>query len=223
MVTPAPGTPQNTRKAFSSAQLSAAVVFAILLTVLGGWAFVRFYLLPQSLPTVTLSQQEQLGLDRKLAYLGLTPEQASTDPRTAEPRPYSEEGASRVVEFTERELNSLIAQDPQWGSRVAIDLASDLVSLTALLPVPPDFPVMPGQNIRVTAGAELAFRDDRPVLVLKGVSVMGVPLPAAWLGNLKNVDLIQQFGNDPGFWQNFAAGIKAAEVRDGQLRVELHE
>jgi hypothetical protein len=52
---------------------------------------------------------------------------------------------------------------------------------------------------------------------------MGVPLPAAWLGNLKNVDLIQQFGNDPGFWQNFAAGIRAVEVRDGQLRVELHE
>jgi hypothetical protein len=29
-----------------------------LLTVLAGWALVRFYLLPQSLPVVSLSEQE---------------------------------------------------------------------------------------------------------------------------------------------------------------------
>jgi hypothetical protein len=223
MVAAQPATPGDSRKKFTGAQLSAIVVAAVLLTVFGGWAFVRFYLLPQSLQSVSLSQQEQAGLDRKLALLGLAPAGQGTVPETADPQPYSEAGASRVVEFSERELNGLLARDPEWGSRVAIDLSDDLVSLTALVPVPEDFPIMPGRNVRLNAGAEFAFRDDRPMLVLKGVSVMGVPLPNAWLGNMKNVDLIQEFGNDPGFWKSFAAGVAAVDVREGSLTVELRE
>jgi hypothetical protein len=164
-----------------------------------------------------------LGLDRKLALLGLTPAKSDADPATAEPQPYSEVGASRVVEFSERELNGLLAQDPDLGSRVAIDLWNDLVSLVALVPIPQDFPIMAGRNVRLNAGAEFAFSNDRPTLLLKGVSIMGVPLPNAWLGNLKNVDLIEEFGNDPGFWKSFAAGVAAVEVREGRLLLELQE
>ena len=35
----------------------------------------------------------------------------------------------------------------------------------------------------------MRYANGRPVMVLKGVSVWGVPLPNAWLGNLKNIDL----------------------------------
>ena len=52
---------------------------------------------------------------------------------------------------------------------------------------------------------------------------MGVPLPNAWLGNLKNVDLVEQFGNEPGFWHSFSAGVDLIEISDGQLRVRLKE
>ena len=218
-----PSTTKDDRRGFTGAQLTATAVVAILLTVLAGWAFVRFYLLPQSLQTVSLSQQEQLGLDRKLALLGLLPATTDHDPATADPQPYSEVGASRVVEFSERELNGLLAQDPAWRSRVAIDLSDDLVSLVALVPVPQGFPVMAGRNVRLNAGAEFAFNNDRPTLLLKGVSIMGVPLPNAWLGNLKNVDLIEEFGNDPGFWKSFADGVAAVEVREGRLLLELRE
>ena len=52
---------------------------------------------------------------------------------------------------------------------------------------------------------------------------MGVPLPNAWLGGLKNIDLIQEFGADPGFWKGFADGVAAIEVREGSLRIVLKE
>jgi hypothetical protein len=56
-----------------------------------------------------------------------------------------------------------------------------------------------GRTIRIDAGLELAFENNRPVVALRSVSVMGVPVPNAWLENLKNVDLVQQFGGDRGF------------------------
>ena len=139
------------------------------------------------------------------------------------PEPYSEEGANRAISFNEREINGLLANNTDLAKKLAIDFAEDLISLRLLLPVDPDFPVMGGKTIRVRAGAELAYRDNRPVVVLKGVSLMGVPLPNAWLGGLKNIDLMQEFGGDPGFWQSFGQGIEAIRVREGELYVKLRE
>jgi len=104
-----------------------------------------------------------------------------------------------------------------------VDFASDLVSVKLLIPLDQDFPIMGGKILKVRAGAELAFRNSRPVVILRGVSVMGVPLPNAWLGGLKNIDLIQEFGADPGFWKGFADGVAAIEVRDSSLRIVLKE
>ena len=59
--------------------------------------------------------------------------------------------------------------------------------------------------------------------MLKGVSVMGVPIPNAWLGGIKNVDLITEFGTDPGFWQAFSEGVEDIRVEDGRIKVKLKE
>ncbi|MHC4784260.1 MAG: hypothetical protein ACYTE0_14645 [Planctomycetota bacterium] len=70
---------------------------------------------------------------------------------------------------------------------------------------------------------ELRLVDSKPSAVLKGISVWGVPLPNAWIGNLKNVDLVQEFGEAEGFWQALNEGVKKIEVRDGRLLIELKE
>ena len=75
----------------------------------------------------------------------------------------------------------------------------------------------------MNAGLELKYGAGQPSVILRGVSVMGVPVPNAWLGGLKNVDLVEQFGGDPGFWQAFADGIDAIEIRDGALHMLLKE
>ena len=43
---------------------------------------------------------------------------------------------------------------------------------------------------------------------------MGVPIPNAWLGGLKNVDLVTEFGAEPGFWQPFSEGVEHIRVED---------
>jgi len=217
--------PRDSRSGFSGLQVAVMLLGTILLMAILGWWVVTRYVIPTELARVELTRQEQVELDRKLGYLGI--QRQPVDGREydirAVPEPYTEAGAPREIELSERELNSLFARDPELGSRIAIDLAPDLVSLTALVPVPEDFPIMPGKMVRVRAGTEFSFNGARPVLILKGVSIMGVPLPNAWLGNLKNIDLIADSGNEAGFWQAFADGVEYVQVEDGRLRVTLRE
>jgi len=97
------------------------------------------------------------------------------------------------------------------------------VSARLLVPVDPDFPVFGGKILRVKAGLELAYRHQRPVVKIRGVSIMGVPVPTAWLGGLKNVDLVKEFDHDQGFWHTFAAGVESITIREGELHIKLKE
>jgi hypothetical protein len=68
----------------------------------------------------------------------------------------------------------------------------------------------------------MRIAEGRPVVILKGVSLWGVPLPNAWLGYNKNIDLIKEYG-DRGFWKAFADGVEEIEVKEGKLRIKLKE
>ncbi len=126
-------------------------------------------------------------------------------------------------DMMKEELNALIGGNPDLARRVVIDLADGLASAKLLIPIPEDFPVMAGRNLRVHAGLELRLTDEhRPLVMIRGVSIMGVPIPNAWLGNLKHVDLVAESG-DAGFWKAFADGVEDLQVRDGELYIKLRE
>lgn len=69
----------------------------------------------------------------------------------------------------------------------------------------------------------LSLSNGKPIAILKGVSVWGVPLPNAWLGNMKNTNLIEEFGQAGGFWQAINDGVESIEVKEGTLRIKLKE
>jgi hypothetical protein len=50
--------------------------------------------------------------------------------------------------------------------------------------------------------------------------VWGVPIPSAYLGDIKNVDLINEFG-ESGFWKSFADGMNDLSVQDGSIQINL--
>lgn len=228
----ADSTPQPGKTGFSGSQVALIVLAAIFLTAgVCFWIF-RSYINPSEFTPVTLSSQEQSTLDSKLQTLGLNPRDLLPDAQRSDkldsegrlvPEKYEEDPAKRDVRMSEKELNAVIASSPDLARRFAIDLSDDLASAKMLIPVDPDFPVMGGKILRVNAGLELAYREDQPVVKLRGVSIMGVPVPNAWLGDLKNVDLVEQFGSDPGFWNSFSAGVKLIEIEDGQLHIKLKE
>ncbi|NNF96450.1 MAG: arginine N-succinyltransferase [Halobacteria archaeon] len=216
---------------FSTWQVATFVLLAILLTLgITVWAGYRT-LFPGEFTPVTLNAREQRILDEKLQHLeGLQgtaavkkKSRAASREATLEPEPYSEAGASREISLSEKELNALLATNTNLASRLAIDLSDDLASAKLLVPVDPSAPLLGGKTIKLTAGVEVRYAEGKPMVVLKGVSVWGVPLPNAWLGGMKNIDLVQEFGTDQGFWQAFAEGVEETEVKEGRLRIRLKE
>ena len=117
----------------------------------------------------------------------------------------------------------MLARNTDLAAKLAIDLSEDLASARLRLPLDEDLPFFGGKILKVSAGLEMSYRGQRPVVVLRGVSLWGVPIPNAWLGNMKNVDLVQEFGDHEGFWKSFADGIDEIKISDGQVRVRLKE
>ncbi|MBT8429972.1 MAG: arginine N-succinyltransferase [Gammaproteobacteria bacterium] len=209
------------------------VLATILVTMAVTFWIVRTYVYAKDFKPVELSVNEQHTLDAKLRALGYDPgpgagSQASpapseTDEQWLRSERYSEAGARREVRFSERELNAMVANNRDLAKKLALDLGDDLVSARLLVPVDQDFPFLGGKTLRVSTGVEMAFRDGKPVVVLKGVSIMGIPIPNAWLGGLKNIDLISEFGDRNGFWSAFADGVENIRVEEGQLKIQLKE
>lgn len=214
-------------RGFSGAQVALIVLASILATALLVFWLLRTFVFPPQFEPVALSEHETAVLEQKLARLDGGRTAVSPIPGRPEddmrPEPYREDDLSRTVVFSERELNGLIGRDPQLAERVAIDLSDKLISAKLLVPVDEDFPVMGGRILRIKTGLVFDYAGDRPVVKLKGVTLMGVPLPNAWLGGLKNVDLVAEFGTEEGFWKLFADGVADIQVREGELRVRLHE
>ncbi len=235
MESDAPQATETPRKAgISPVKVAVIVLVTVLVTLAGSYWFLRTFVFARDFRPVELSAREDRALDDKLRTLGIQADERRSEsgrPSNDEfdeqgalkPEPYSEVGAKREVGFNERELNALLARNTDLASKVAIDLSRDLVSVKMLLPMEPELPVLGGKTLRVNAGVEVAYFDGKPSVILKGVSLMGVPVPNAWLGGLKNVDLVAQFGGSPGFWQAFAEGVEDVRVEDGLVKVKLRE
>lgn len=199
----------------------------LLVVVLLAAVWVRHNLYASRFSPVSLRQEEQEVLEAKLALLREkepVPDKPPARSGTAlSPEPYSEEGASREIALTERELNALIANSPDVAESVAVDLSDDLISVKLVLPVDEGVPVLGGKRLRIQMGLTVRYEGGNPTIAIKGVSLGGIPMPNAWLGNLKNVNLLGEFGAGGGFWEIFSAGVHTIRVREGHLRITLKE
>ena len=198
---------ENNKKRGCLGTLGIILITCIVSVVVSVLA-VNYFLFPGKLNPVELSQNEESKLNSKLKKFGLPTLPSDNNTETAlQPEPYSEVGASREINFSEKELNAMLAKNTELADQIAIDLSENLASAKMVIPLDPDFPILGGKTLKVNTGTELSYANGRPTVVLKGVKVWGVPIPNAWLGNLKNVDLIKEFGGDEGFWKSFADGV----------------
>ncbi len=233
---------QKPAKKFGCLQVFGIVLLTVLVTAAITLWVAKIYIFPSQFKPVTLSAQEEQQLTVKLDNLGFSQDTAlpkSGSPQkeagheaakekedlnaVLKPEAYSEKGASREILFTERELNAMIAKNTDLATKLAVDMANDLISARLRIPMDQDFPMFGGKTLRAAAGLELAYRNGQPVVILKGVKLMGVPVPNAWLGGFKNIDLVQEFGGDESFWKLFSDGVESIETQDGQLKVTLKE
>jgi hypothetical protein len=216
---------------FSFLQVLGIVALVMIVTALLTAWWVKHYIYASKFTPTVLTAKEQKVLDSKLVKLEESTKKESVVSKKKrvdkgaplEPEAYSEEGAKREISLTEKELNALIAKDPEVAQCVAIDLSDNLISIKMIVPIDKEVPVLGGKTLRLNLGVMIAFEKERPVVALKGVSLGGIPVPNAWLGNLKNRNLVQEFGEEGGFWKLFSAGVADLKIKDGHIQIKLKE
>jgi hypothetical protein len=225
-----------TEKRFGCLQVFGLIVVAVIITAGITVLIFKTYFFPSEFKPVTLNPHEEQVLAAKLKKLDSigadvnlhnlkTPfgEDRFDSSGALKPEPYSEKNVKREIIFTERELNALLAKNTDLARKLAIDLSDDLVSAKLLVPVDEDFPIFGGKILRVRAGMIFSYAKGKPVVIFKGITIMGVPMPNAWLGGIKNIDLVKEFGTERGFWKAFSDGVEDIKIKEGHLRIKLKE
>jgi len=228
-----------TQKRWGCLQVFGLMVIVVIITAGVTILVFKTYFFPSEFKPVTLNPAEEKVLAAKLENLdsigaGVTSHKKDDannlsksdrfDPNTSlEPEPYSEKDGKREIGFTERELNGLLAKNTDLAKKLAIDLSDDLISAKLLLPVDEDFPILGGKILRLRSGMAFTYNKGKPVVILKGITIMGVPIPNAWMGGIKNVDLVEKFGTEKGFWKIFSDGVEDIKVEEGLLKIKLKE
>jgi hypothetical protein len=216
---------------FSFLQVMGIVALVIIMTaILTAW-WVKHYIYASKFTPTVLTAKEQKALDSKLAKLEGSTKKGLVVPKKKrhekgtplEPEAYSEEGAKREISLTEKELNALIANNPEVAQRVAINLSDNLISVKLVIPVDEEIPILGGKTLRLSLGLILSYEKEKPVVALKGVSLGGIPVPNAWLGNFKNRNLVKEFGGEGGFWKLFSDGVADLKVKKGHILIKLKE
>jgi hypothetical protein len=216
---------------FSFLQVTGIVVLVIIVTALLTAWWVKHYIYASKFTPTVLTTKERKVLDSKLVKLEESAKKDLVVPKKKrhergaplESEVYSEEGAKRKISLTEKELNALIANNPEVAQRVAINLSDSLISVKLVIPIDEEIPVLGGKTLRLNLGLILSYENERPVVALKGVSIGGIPLPNAWLGNLKNRNLVKEFGDEGGFWKLFSDGVADLKVKKGHILIKLKE
>lgn len=196
--------------------VTGIVLTCCLLTAVGTVWWVKRNLYASPLRPVELSQTEQAALNEKLARLELVEETAA-----AQPMPETED--PRTISLTAKEINAFLA-DQGIGEQVKLDLSRNRIAANFLLPIDKDAPLFAGTTLRIRVALS-ALMNEAGKLVVKvdDVSLGGIPLPNAWIGDIKGLDLVTgDIGSDPSV-QRFVAGIKNFQLEDGRMRIELNE
>ena len=205
-----------------AARLVLVVVATVIVTAVFTAWWVGRYVYARDFTPTRLTAAVGLVLEEMLARL----DEAAAPPRPAgnmDPEPYREDDAAREIHLSERELNGLIAKQDDVARRVAVDLSRDLVSVKLLVPFDEDLWLVGGTTLRLSFGLVFAYGGAGKVVAIRGISLGGIPLPKAWWGDIKNKNLVEEFGAPGGFWDRFAQGVEYIEVREGSLRVKLRE
>lgn len=228
-----------TGKRFGCLQVFGLIVLAVIITSGVTILIFKTYFFPSEFQPVTLNPHEEQILNAKIEKLDSIGDDVNLHRKdilkkpskadrfdssaTLKPEPYSEKSIKREIIFTERELNALLAKNTDLARKLAIDLSDDLVSAKLLVPVDEDFPILGGKILRVRTGVAFTYDKGKPVVILKGITIMGVPMPNAWLGGIKNIDLVKEFGADKGFWKTFSDGVDDIKIKEGHLKIKLKE
>ena len=193
------------------------VLSCCLLTAVGTVWWVKHNIYASPLHPVQLSQTEKTALDAKLAKLELSEEVVPPE------APAKTDGDPRTISISSKEINAFLAGQG-IGEQVKLDVTRNRIAANFLLPIDKDAPLFAGTTLRIRLALNALMNENGKLVVkVDDVSLGGIPLPNAWLGDIKGLDLItSNIGEDPAI-ERFAAGIKEFRLENGHVHIVLNE
>lgn len=214
----------------------------VLILGITGFLVYRYYTQAQFRPT-TLSEKEQVILDTKLEKIesggeeqplgspssrelnevvinsgqqpDLTPAQIAELERL-------EEQERRTITLSEKEINAMMNYNTGLGERVKVRFKSGRIDVGWIISVDEEAPFVGGKTLRGSVDLSMEkLTDGRLAFAVEDVTVMGIPMPNAWLGDIKGQNLADRIGQDNEFFRIFSAGIEHIEISNGEVRVRL--
>lgn len=202
------------------ALIVTGIVFGTATIAVAGTAWwVKHNVYASPFSPVVLNASEQSALDQKVQILRQSSTAAEAPAAQVDP-----ETAKRTLTVTDREINAFLEQQG-LGEQIKVSLGNGGGTATFLVPLSSDG--VPGSGPTLRIGVTLGAKMDagkKFALSISDVSVGGVPLPNAWLGNLKGLNMLSDspVSEDPAF-KAFVAGIRDFSIQAGQMRVVLNE
>ena len=161
---------------------------------------------PAAITPVELTQVEEKALEEKVDILREQVDGSATDGKPVR----------RPVSITARELNALIAKNTGLADKVKIELSDDNLLARANIPIPDDFPGIGGKTARLRVALETRLIEQTLSVRVSEVSIGGFPLPNAWLGGLKDIDLVEHYANS-GPLKALVAGIEEFDISEDAI------
>lgn len=225
---PAPGAPAPAKAHgcwfYGCLTVSILLLVIVITALITGWWVKRSMEARPIEPTV-LSEAEQVELEEKLERLGadagLAPEVGSEEEikEAGQVLPIDEEDVfeRKPVIITEREINAMIGHNTDFDDKVKVELRRDRIKVKVNFPVPHDAPFFGGKTFRFNLGAKVKIDDENLVVMVDSVALGGMPLPNAWIMDIKHQNLADEFFPDEESKTMFMAGIEKLEVNDGEI------
>lgn len=186
---------------------------------------------PTIISSVEVPGRSRAELDAERARLD---REASQGAALAKPKidPLGDELGSdddrRHLVLTERELNGILHTNTDLADRVRIELKEDTIRAGALIPFEADAPLVGGKTLRCKLAIRALLEEDtgRLAIYISDVTVAGIPIPNAWIGEIKNKNLVDNpvspTTGDDGM-SRFADGIRDFKISDGRIDIWLNE
>ena len=130
-----------------------------------------------------------------------------------------EPGINSLV-LTEREINGLINEHTNLGEELKIKLAKGALHARVNTTLDQDFPILGGKTVKARARFLVEANEINPTFVLDDLTVYGVSVPNAWLGELKGKNLLASLTG--GVEDNaFSRGIEDIKIENGLIEIKL--
>jgi hypothetical protein len=160
-------------------------------------------------PTV-LTPPEKKALQEKLAVVEKTREEPSYQP------------GAKTIELSERELNGLLHNNTSLGDQLKLEFAKNALHARLNTDLPPDVPLVGGKKLKGRARFLVKTTAGAPELILDDVTIWGISVPNAWLGEVKGQNLLGSLLPASASDGN-VGGIRKIRVTDQALIIELAE